>query len=133
MIYKQLLNSIHLKKARIKNSSLKSKNTYLFLAVFILFFSCEKHIEEDAYLLTDNACDNSASYATVIKPIIENNCLECHAGNESPNLSSYARLSNNAALVRAQVVSRLMPRDGSLTDEEIAFIRCWIDDGAFNN
>ena len=59
--------------------------------------------------------------------------MQCHAGIQSPNLSSYAGISANADRVKTQVVSGRMPQGGSLTDEEIQLISCWVDNGALDN
>jgi len=117
----------------MKNTK-KIKFLYLILSS-VIFFSCETHIqeEEDAEVLESLVCDPSISYETIIKPIIEKNCLECHSGSQSPNLSAYAGVATNANRIRFQVVNRFMPQIGSLTTEEIEFIRCWVDNGALNN
>jgi len=73
------------------------------------------------------------SYANDIEPIIATNCLSCHSGTQFPDLRTYQGVSNNAGIVKTQVVNRTMPIGGSLTNDEIDLIACWVDNGAPNN
>lgn len=70
-----------------------------------------------------------------VKPIIDNNCIGCHstAGGQFPNLETYNGVAANASTVKSEVVSKDMPIGGSLTNEEIQAISCWVDAGALNN
>jgi len=110
----------------------KIKNILTILAC-ITFFSCERNVEEELDLITDDQCDSEISFTASIKPIIDANCINCHGGNRFPDLRTHGGISTNAARVRTQVVNRTMPQGGSLTNEEIELIRCWIDNGALNN
>lgn len=88
-----------------------------------------------------------------VKPILERNCLQCHAGQgamqSKPNLSNrqmaFAHPGTKPLIVpgkpdasllieassRKGLHARLMPRgDLSLTDDEIGVLREWITDGA---
>jgi len=117
------------------NSKIKSLFTLSLLGIFL--FSCENHVEEDAVPLEptgqEELCNQDISFNAAIKPIIDTSCIECHGGTISPDLRTYQGISNNANRVRTQVVNRTMPRGGSLTNEQIELIRCWIDNGALNN
>ncbi len=98
----------------------------------LILVSCDNNVEEQ---ITETIveCNPDTSFATQVKPIIDNNCIECHNGNQFPDLRNFEGIRNNASRVRAQVVSRRMPIGGSLSNEEIEIIRCWIDSGALNN
>ncbi len=115
----------------------KIKNILVLLVLSIVLFSCETNVEEETGINPDPTspviCDPDISFVASIKPIIDNNCISCHGGNQAPNLRTYEGISNNADRVRTQVVSRRMPLGGSLTNEEIELIRCWIENGALNN
>lgn len=108
------------------------KRSCAIFLLLILCYSCEKHVEEDADLAVDT-CDTTISYMTNIRPIIDANCISCHSGSQPPNLTTFDGLNANADRVRTQVVTRQMPQDGSLTEDEITFISCWVDNGALNN
>jgi len=114
------------------------KFTNLVLILFLSFLcsSCLTNVEEqldDTPIIAD-PCE-SITYILSVQPIISNNCTQCHStnGGQSPNLDSYNGLSANASRVLNEVVSRRMPRGGNLTTEEIATIKCWVDNGALNN
>ncbi len=111
----------------------KFQNALYGFFVLLLLFSCEANIEEELITQDDASCNPDVSFALSIKPIIDNNCLQCHGGTQSPNLSSYAGISANADRIKTQVVSGRMPQGGSLTTEEIQLISCWVDNGALNN
>ncbi|GAA3642563.1 c-type cytochrome [Flavivirga jejuensis] len=119
------------------NRILKITGIKLLLIISALFFSCEASVEEDDEQLTNipenEVCDSNISFVSQIKPIIDNNCISCHGGNQPPNLSSYSGISNSANNVKTQVVSRRMPQGGSLSSTEIELISCWVDNGALNN
>ncbi len=95
-------------------------------------FSCENNVEEK-YEIVNQKCDPKTSFANQIKPIIDKNCIECHNGNQFPDLRTYKGVSDNSVIIKQQVVSRSMPLGGSLTNEEIDLIACWIDNGSLNN
>jgi len=119
-------------------TTLKIKSLFALIALSIFLFSCESYVEEDTVALDppvgqDEPCNPDVSFSSQIKPIVDNNCIRCHGGSTSPDLRTFQGVSSNAARVRAQVVSRRMPRGGSLTNEQIELIACWIDNGALNN
>ena len=116
---------------------LKSKKTFLLLLLVASLSSCltnvENPIEEEEDPTAPDPCA-TITYAINVKPIIDNNCIQCHGnGGTFPNLTTYNGTSANAAIVKTEVASRRMPQGGSLTQEEIDAISCWIDGGALNN
>jgi len=95
-------------------------------------------------LITDaTGCDFSlietvltgVSYASIIKPIINNSCAVtgCHNGSQFPDLRTYNGVKANTKNIREFTQSGFMPKDGSLTPEEKDVIACWVDDGAIDN
>lgn len=76
------------------------------------------------------------SYANDIAPIIAGNCAisGCHvSGSQSPNFASKANVISNAARIKVRTGNRTMPMGGSLTQNQIDLIACWVDDGAKDN
>jgi hypothetical protein len=70
-----------------------------------------------------------------IKTIISTNCAVsgCHAGSISPDLRTDAAIRAQAARIQARTSSQTMPprsSGSSLTDDQIAQISCWVQDGA---
>jgi hypothetical protein len=78
-------------------------------------------------------------FAADIKTIITSKCAisGCHNGSRSPNLTTYTGIKNNASAVLSRVTSKAMPPSnssgGSLTQQQINLITCWVNDGAPNN
>lgn len=105
--------------------------TLLFLLVF--FSSCLTNVEEDMIELEPNSCTD-ITFAATIQPIIDANCIQCHgSGGIFPELTTYTLIQLQAGSVKSEVVSREMPKQGSLTQDEIDAIVCWVDSGALNN
>ncbi len=75
------------------------------------------------------------SYEAEISPIITTNCAisGCHAGTQSPDFRQFSNIKENAALIKTKTGDGSMPKNGSLTADEIAKIACWVDDGALDN
>lgn len=82
--------------------------------------------------------DTGVSFSGVIKNIIDTRCAiaTCHvSGTGRTNLSVFSNVQSNAQNIKSRTASKSMPPPGStqLTDEQIALIACWVDDGAKNN
>jgi mono/diheme cytochrome c family protein len=104
------------------------------------FSSCYKKNIEETY-----GCDTSVTtYASVIKPIVGDNCAKggCHSATDKAggyDLSSYDGLHNIA--ISAKLVGSIkqdgsahaMPPSGKLDDCSIAKITRWVNRGAQNN
>jgi len=90
------------------------------------------------------------SFAKDVMPIFQNNCINCHGGEQMKaglDLSTYAGLeagsfngpvivvgNSTGSFLVQQVVNGKMPKRGSkLTAEQIQVISNWIDAGALNN
>lgn len=78
--------------------------------------------------------------STDVQPVFNNNCLGCHNGTVDPDLTegnSYSSLvpdyvtpnDSNGSTLYTQVLSG----HGSLSNDDIALIKGWIDQGAKNN
>jgi hypothetical protein len=76
------------------------------------------------------------SYKGSIKSIIDGNCatVGCHvSGAQSPNFTVFANVKANAAKIKSLTGNKTMPKNGTLTDDQIQQIACWVDDGALDN
>lgn len=108
----------------------------IFLVIFLvtMFSACLNNVEEP---FEENPIEDfckTRSFSTHVKTIIDTNCIQCHGqGGNFPNLTTFEGISKNANFIKAEVESRRMPKVGSLTDEEIKSIICWVDEGALNN
>lgn len=102
----------------------------------ILFYGCYNDKEE--LLLENTSCDGNTSFAVNVHPIIQANCAipDCHAAGSTNGpgpLTTYAQIKNVAVEIKSAVVSRFMPKNGTLTTSQIRTISCWVDAGAPNN
>jgi len=81
------------------------------------------------------AISSGVSFSQTIKDIINTNCAisRCHGGTQSPDFRVFDNIKANAQKIKSLTASGTMPKEGSLTQEEINLIGCWVDDGALNN
>jgi uncharacterized membrane protein len=80
----------------------------------------------------------SAKFSTDVAGIISSKCATagCHNAGSSNGpgaLTDYATISAAKSSIRSSVVSKRMPRNTTLTDEQIKIIACWVDAGGLNN
>lgn len=77
----------------------------------------------------------NTSLARDIMPIVMKDCAisGCHNGSQFPRLTTASEVRQNAARIRSETQTGSMPRDRTLTQEEIDLIACWVDDGAEDN
>lgn len=70
-----------------------------------------------------------------IKPIVDQKCAlsSCHGGSQAPDLRVLNNIIANAGEIKSLTGSRVMPKTGSLTQDQIDLIACWVDDGAPDN
>ena len=68
-----------------------------------------------------------------MQPIIETYCAipACHDGTGNIDFRVFSNL--NPGDMKARTQSGNMPKEGSLTPEQIEAIACWADDGGKNN
>jgi hypothetical protein len=113
------------------------KITGVLAGGMLLFYGCYNDKEEILY--GASSCDGvNASFAADVMPIIQSRCAkpDCHASGSSNGpgaLTSYTEIKNAATQIKSAVVTRFMPKDGSLTTSQIKSISCWVDSGTPNN
>ncbi|MGH9660127.1 MAG: thiol-disulfide isomerase [Bryobacteraceae bacterium] len=85
-----------------------------------------------------------ATYTKDVAPILNRRCVECHRAGEAAPMAftSYKEVRPWAKAIREATLSRKMPpwladpahgkfaNDRRLSDEEMATLRAWVDDGA---
>lgn len=109
----------------------------LFIAILavisLITSSCESNAEMEE-IPGGFVCKPDLSYANMISPILSQNCKPCHFnGSQLPDLSDYNSVSDNADLIKTVTQNKTMPKNGSLTQDQIDAIACWVDNGALNN
>ncbi|UGU15669.1 hypothetical protein LS482_18545 [Sinomicrobium kalidii] len=98
----------------------------------VCMISCEYNVEQED--MEELLCDPDISFSTTVRPVIDNNCMQCHNGSVHPlDFSNFDVVKNNAEKIKELTETRVMPLQGSLTPEEIALIGCWVDNGSPDN
>lgn len=79
--------------------------------------------------------NSGVSWQQEILPIVEASCAlsGCHDGLLRPDLRKYEKAHFYADLMKEFTQDRSMPFEGSITQDEIDLIACWVDDGAPEN
>lgn len=80
--------------------------------------------------------NTDTSWANDIRPILEKNCAVsgCHNGvSRSNDFREFSSAKTYAKSIKSMTQDRSMPFDGSITQDEINLITCWVDDGAPQN
>ena len=75
------------------------------------------------------------SWSGAIQPIMASDCAlsGCHNGISRPDLRIYANAKKYSYQIKALTQDRSMPFEGSLSQDQIDLIACWVDDGAPEN
>ena len=75
------------------------------------------------------------SFNKSILPIIQKSCAipTCHDGSGSISFNVFSNIKKSALDIKGLTQARIMPKVGTLTNEEIEKIVCWVDDGALFN
>lgn len=81
--------------------------------------------------------NTGVSFSTQIQPIIDTKCAisGCHNGDNGAerNWTVFSNVKANAGNIKTRTENRTMPLTGSLSQEQIDLIACWVDEGAQNN
>ena len=88
-------------------------------------------------LVLSQLVKSNTSYTAEVQPIIANSCnvFGCHDGSNSslPNYNNFSEVQAGASMIKSRTQSGNMPKTGSLSQEQIDLIACWVDDGALDN
>jgi hypothetical protein len=81
--------------------------------------------------------ETGTSFVAVIKPILDTKCAlpGCHNGDNgaSVNWTVLSNVQAKAQNIKTRTGNHTMPLVGSLTQDQINLIACWVDDGAKDN
>ncbi|WP_350093490.1 hypothetical protein [Imperialibacter sp.] len=79
--------------------------------------------------------NSGISFNESVYPIIQKSCAinTCHDGSGSISFNVFSNIKKSASDIKGLTQARVMPKTGSLTNDEIEQIACWVDDGALFN
>ena len=106
---------------------------YIILFLTLILSSCQNLVEDTNEQETAQQCNPEISFSESIKPIIDNNCVQCHHGNRFPDLRNYNTIKDNISIIKTDIESRRMPIGSSLSQTDIDAISCWVNNGSLNN
>ena len=101
-------------------------------AICLIFAACGAAASTGIDISTLECPPTSAlTYEDYGQLVIEDNCLSCHAGNESPRLGTVEEIrANKDAILREAVASTAMPDNADMTLEERQVLGEWLACGA---
>lgn len=113
----------------------------IYGSMVLLMVACSKY--DDGGNNNNNGGNNCVgpekSFARDVKPLLLTSCAanaNCH-GAESTNgpgaLTTYEAVAAARSKIHIAVASRSMPKNATLSMDEVKTILCWIDNGAKNN
>ena len=79
---------------------------------------------------------SGVSFSASIQNIITTKCAisGCHvSGTGRKDFTNLSTIQSNASGIRSRTQSGSMPKNGTLTSDQIKLIACWVDDGAKDN
>lgn len=124
---------------------LSNMKQFFFVASTLLFIAAMSqtacYYDNEKTLYGDNVCDTTlVSYLSDIKPIVEANCISCHAPGGEQEISPLLTyedmikyISDNNMVDRVRGNSSLMPPSGKMGNCNLLLIEAWINQGALNN
>jgi hypothetical protein len=85
----------------MKQNIIKNLKSYLYLFFLSAIMpGCYYDSVEALYPQIGSTCDTTnVTYTSVIEPMINDHCIQCHSGTYAPTLVTYNDLSSNATVV----------------------------------
>jgi len=121
---------------RLGNGSFSDVNTFSGLATGNHSISVKDNNNCSITLsVTVPRGSSGVSWENEIKPIMENSCAlsGCHNGSSRADLRKFENAKFHAKSIKSKTQDRSMPREETLTQQQIDIIACWVDDGAPQN
>jgi hypothetical protein len=120
---------------------LDSMKIYIILIIFFstIIVSCSKSSPAAAEAMNSSLdCSVPKTFSADAAPVFQAKCAlsGCHGAGSSNGpgeLTTYQKIFSARNDIRNAVITRLMPQGGSLTNQQLNSIVCWIDNGAPNN
>lgn len=125
----------------------RHSSVYLAIVIVLLFIIAQSCADHNLPPVNQYSCSTfkEVSFDIDIQPIINSNCAivgdgGCHNGGNGPSLDwrVFNNFQSHASAVKDRVTrpvgtSGHMPKVGSITDEQIKLLVCWVEQGAQDN
>jgi hypothetical protein len=120
-------------------NSLAAISALCILLFIVILQSCVDHTLPEVNI---DECGGTVSYASQVKPIVDTSCAiaGCHNGDNGAdkNWTVFTNFQSKSSNVKDRITRPAgadghMPASGSITEDEIQTIVCWVDQGAKNN
>ena len=117
----------------------KQSSIFLLAAITALLFACSKKQAEE--LKPETPTPNgptpvttaNVTYTNFAGALFQTKCNCCHGPNGAMKgvwaLNGLASIKNDARVANSVLVTRTMPRGGSLTASERELLQAWVDKG----
>lgn len=108
---------------------------YLAIGLSYLFFAaCSKNQADTGIPVVPPKPATQVTYANFVGTLIQNKCASCHAPGQPQasfwTFTGYSSVVANADLIKELVlVSKTMPKSGSLSAAELKSLQDWYDQG----
>ncbi len=121
---------------------MKTITTCFLAGIILIAAACTKKSSDNGggsgNNFTPNCTGITVSFSSAVLPIIQSSCAKgnCHATgstNGPGQLTNYNEINSAKGVIRASLISRAMPKDGSITEAQRNLLVCWIDAGGLNN
>lgn len=123
-------------KYRMGSGSFSESNVFTGLASGVYGFTVQDNTGCSVLLsVTVPRASTGTSWESDIRPIIVKSCATsgCHDGSSRTDLRIFENAKVHAAAIKSKTRDRSMPREGTLNQNEIDLISCWVDDGSLRN
>jgi hypothetical protein len=101
------------------------------MITLLLLANCTKD-KADTVLI----CPDTISFSTQILPMITDNCVGCHSGQNAPTITNHSEIAANTSKISKSIHGTilLMPINGpKLADSLIQQFDCWVKQGKLDN
>ncbi|TBO41963.1 cytochrome c family protein [Pedobacter kyonggii] len=117
----------------------KQNSIFLLAAITALLFACSKKQAEE--LKPETPTPNgptpvttaNVTYTNFAGALFQTKCNSCHGPNGGMKgvwaLNGLASIKNDARVANSVLVTKTMPRGGSLTASERELLQAWVDKG----
>ncbi|WP_157257945.1 c-type cytochrome [Pedobacter ginsenosidimutans] len=117
----------------------KQNSIFLLAALTALLFACSKKQAEEIKPETPTpngptpVTTANVTYSNFAGALFQTKCNSCHGPNGGMKavwaLNGLASIKNDARVANSVLVTRTMPRGGSLTASERELLQAWVDKG----